>query len=204
MFLLGRSPSVRLCGRRGLFRVSKQSLLTLPPHQTLHTLSTTSWNTEEEGREQCKYRGEGKKGDLGVVCELGMGHPGNKSIADTFLGTHRTSALPLWLPIGWEQPEECIAGCLWKAEATTSSSLIVAQSADCFESEEKGDGARMQKEAHNSASLSHTSSSPSLPTSLSLLFLSSSSPLFSLLPSPPLRSHRLSCNSCISLSAPHL
>lgn len=57
-------------------------------------------------------------------CELGMGHPGNKSIADTFLGTRWTAALPLWLPIGWELPEECIAACLWKAEATTSGSLI--------------------------------------------------------------------------------
>lgn len=65
------------------------------------------------------------------------------------------------------------------------------QSGDCCESEEKGDGARMQKEAHNSGFLSSASfiPSPSLPTSLS------SSPLFSRLPSPPLRSHRLSCNS---------
>lgn len=56
------------------------------------------------------------------------------------------------------------------------------QSGDCFESEEKGDGARMQKEAHNSGFLSSASliPSPSLPASLS------SSPLFSLLPSPPL------------------
>lgn len=138
---------------------------------------------------------------MGVVCELRMGHPGNKSIADTFLGTRRTAALPLWLPIGWELPEECIAGCLWKAEATTSSSLIAAQSADCFESEEKGDGARLQKEAHNSASLSRTSSSPSLPTSLSPLLLLSiiqsssipSSPL-----SPPL------VQFLHLLSAPHL
>lgn len=64
------------------------------------------------------------------------------------------------------------------------------QSGDCFESEEKGDGARKQKEAHNSAFISSASfiPPPSLPTSLS------SSPLFSLLPSPSLRSHRLSCN----------
>lgn len=62
------------------------------------------------------------------------------------------------------------------------------QSGDCFESEEKGDGARMQQAARNSAFLSSASfmPPPSLPTSLS------SSPLFSRLPSPPLRSHRLS------------
>lgn len=114
-----------------------------------------------------------------MVCELRMGHPGNKSIADTFLGTRWTAALPLWLPIGQELPEECIAACLWKAAATTSSSLIAAQSGDCFESEEKGDGARMQKEAHNSGFLSSAAFSPSLSLPASL----SSSPLFSLLPS---------------------
>lgn len=123
-----------------------------------------------------------------MVCELRMGHPGNKSIADTFLVARWTVALPLWLPIGWELPEECIAACLWKAEASTSSSLVAAQSGDCFESEEKGDGTRMQTEAHNSGFLSSASSSPSLPTSLS------SSPLFSLLPAHPRRSHHLSCN----------
>lgn len=88
-----------------------------------------------------------------MVCELRMGHPGNKSIADTFLVARWTVALPLWLPIGWELPEECIAACLWKAEASTSSSLVAAQSGDCFESEEKGDGTRMQTEAHNSGFL---------------------------------------------------
>ena len=40
-------------------------------------------------------------------------------------------------------PEECTGACLWKAEATTSSSLTAAQSGNCFELEEKGDGAGM-------------------------------------------------------------
>lgn len=48
----------------------------------------------EEGRE---------KRDFGE-CELRRGHPGNKSMADTFLGTSWTGALPPWLPIGWELP----------------------------------------------------------------------------------------------------
>lgn len=33
-------------------------------------------------------------------CELRKGHPGNKSIADTFLGTSWNGALPPWLQIG--------------------------------------------------------------------------------------------------------
>lgn len=37
-------------------------------------------------------------------CELRRGHPGNKSMADTFLGTSWTGVLPPWLLIGWELP----------------------------------------------------------------------------------------------------
>lgn len=126
-----------------------------------------------------------------------MGHPGNKSIADTFLVARWTVALPLWLPIGWELPEECIAACIWKAEASTSSSLIAAQSGDCFESEEKGDGTRMQTEAHNSGFLSSASFSPSLPTF--------SPPLhYSVFYQPLLAVLTDSRAICASLSASHL
>lgn len=85
-----------------------------------------------------------------MVCELRTGHPGNKSIADTFLGTRWSAALPPRLPIGWRLPEECIAACLWKAEATTSGSLVLDKVAIVVQSEEKGDGARMQKKRKRS------------------------------------------------------
>ena len=191
VFLLGRSPSARLCSRRGLFRVSRQPLLTLPPRQTLHTLSTSSWNGGKERREQCKYwEGAKKKRGLGAVCALRMVHPGNKSIADTFLGTRWSAALPLRLLIGWELPEECIAACLWKAEATTSGALIADKVAIVLSLKKRG----MEQECKKKPI--------TLVSSLVLL-------LFPLLLCQPLshplhysvffhpllsRSHRLSCN----------
>lgn len=59
-------------------------------------------------------------------------------MADTFLGFEldRSSSV-LGCPLAGSCPEECIAACLWKAEATTSSSLAAAQSDNCFEFEEK-------------------------------------------------------------------
>lgn len=59
-------------------------------------------------------------------------------MADTFLGFEldRSSSV-LGCPLAGSCPEECIAACLWKAEATTSSSLAPAQSGNCFEFEEK-------------------------------------------------------------------
>lgn len=104
----------------------------------------------------------GGGGDLEPDCKLGMGHPGSKSIADTFLGTRWSAALPLWLLIGWELPEECIAACLWKAEATTSGSLIADKVAIVVSLKKKGMEQECKKEAHNSGFLSSASFIPPL------------------------------------------
>lgn len=55
---------------------------------------------ESKRMESTETRREGKKREFLGKCELRRGHPGNKSIADTFLGTSWTAALPPWLPIG--------------------------------------------------------------------------------------------------------
>lgn len=172
-----------MCGRRGLFSVSEQPLLTLPPHQTLHILSTTSWNRESERGGNSVNRRERNA--------LRMGHPGNKSIADTFSGTRWSAALPRWLLTGSELPEECIAACLWKAEATTSGSLISDKVVIVCSLEKRG----MEQECKKKPiTLVSSLVLLSFPLLLCQLPSRSSSPLFSLRPSPPLRSHRLSCN----------
>lgn len=83
--------------------------------------------------------GGGKKREsIFGECSLRRGHPGNKSMADTFLGFELDrSTSVLGCPLAGSCPEECIAACLWKAEATTSSSLAAVQSGNCFEFEEK-------------------------------------------------------------------
>lgn len=119
-------------------------------------------------------------------------NPGNKSIADTFLGTRWSAALPPRLLIGRELPEECIAACLWKAEerprahlSRTKWRLLSSLKKRGMEQECKK---KRKKEAHNSGFLSFIPAPP-LPTSLS-------HPLhYSVFFHPlPLRSHRLSCS----------
>lgn len=50
------------------------------------------------GEEEEKKKGKNRR-NIGE-CELRRGDPGNKSMADTFLGTSWIGALPPWLPIG--------------------------------------------------------------------------------------------------------
>lgn len=86
-------------------------------------------------------REEGKKGEILGECELRRGHPGNKSMADTFLGTSWTGALPPWLPIGWELPRGMHRSLPMESRGNdlqlSHSGTIV------FGLEEKGDGAGM-------------------------------------------------------------
>ena len=142
-------------------------------HTTLHTLSTTSCITErraDRGNERETERGDREGEVKGSEWEQGDGTYnrcwgrekqgdiwGSASSGGVILETNQ------WLIHSWglvgpelfllgcllagSSPEECTGACLWKAEAMTSSSLTVAQ---LFEFEEKGDGAGMREEAHNS------------------------------------------------------
>lgn len=87
---------------------------------------------------------------MGMVCEFRMGQPGNKSIADTFLGTRWTAALPLCCILAARGMYRSLP---MEGRGSDLGLTHRGQSSDCLESEEKGDVARMQKAAHNSAFL---------------------------------------------------
>lgn len=82
------------------------------------------------------------------------GHPGNKSMADAFLGTRvGPGALSSsWLPIGWELPEGMYRSRPMESGAEAATSELPRGSTKwqlCWSLREKGDGAGMWKEAHD-------------------------------------------------------